>query len=133
MHKHQDQNRKANCGEQAKTNTKGCDTCPFLPLFPGEQFRQQSAAPGAEHGTDGETDVEERENQGDARNHVGIVGSADKERVGQIVDQDDDLAHHGGNRHGAHRLRDRHRPENFFTAKLSFRQSHRTRPFPTLN
>ena len=64
--------------------------------------RQERAAAGPEHGPDGEADVEQRENQGDPGHHIGIVGPADKEGIGQVVDQDNDLAHDGGECHGAH-------------------------------
>ena len=129
MHEQQRQNREGDRGNQAQANAVGRDPGAFLPLLRGEQLRQKGAAAGSEHGPDGEADVEQRENQGDPRHHIGVVGPADKEGIGQVVDQDDDLTHDGGNRHGAHRPGDRHGPEDLFTGKLLFGHSDRTEPF----
>ena len=76
-------------------------------LFPQKACDQGSAARTC-YICNSDADIENRQDQCCARNHVRVVCPADIEGVRHVVDQDDELGDDGRNSHGRQRLRNRH-------------------------
>ena len=107
-HEEEDEKGKGSRRQEPESQAIGRDTRRLV--FPVNRQKpwQKRAAAGAEKRPDRNRDVEKRQNQGHARDHKGIIRPADIKRVGQIVDENDQLGGNRRNRHGPDRLADRH-------------------------
>ena len=85
----------------------------FRVLFP-HQTGNQGPAAGPRDVGDRDADIEDGQDQGRARHHVGIVGPPDIEGVRHIVDQDDQLRDHRRDRHLGQGLGHRHHFKEIF-------------------
>ena len=73
---------------------KGRHTAGLVLAALAQQPRDEGAAPDARQARQTQRDVEDGQDEGGPRHHVGVVGLADIEGVGHVVDQDDQLAGH---------------------------------------
>lgn len=84
---------------QTQVQREGADLSGFLLSATAQQPRDERAAADARQSGQTQGDVEHGEDEGGGGHHVRIVGPPHKEGVRHVVDQNDQLAGHGGKDH----------------------------------